>query len=181
MSSAGGWIRTPAARMLLWAALVLCLALGAGFVVVHRPLDQVPGPHATPLSDAAAVAQVVDAARQVVADARLRQATGGYTFMSCTGDDDPPYQVALYLTFALPENGSARYLADVADTMTAHGWAPSAAVEEHFGHKLSRDGVTAVLYRTRGDRHSATMRMYGECRATTDHRDDNPAWTEVRL
>jgi hypothetical protein len=50
---------------------------------------------------------------------------------------------------------------------------------EHFGQKLTRDGVTAIFYRSVNDVGFATMRLYGECRNTADHRNDNPVWTEV--
>jgi hypothetical protein len=49
---------------------------------------------------------------------------------------------------------------------------------KHFGEKLTKDGVTAIFYRNVAAGF-ATMRIYGECRNTTDHRSDNPAWIEV--
>ena len=45
---------------------------------------------------------------------------------------------------------------------------------EHFGQKLTKDGVTAIFYRSGNDTDFATMRLYGECRNTADHRNDNP-------
>ncbi|MDT5237514.1 MAG: hypothetical protein QOF47_3501, partial [Mycobacterium sp.] len=59
------------------------------------------------------------------------------------------------------------------------GWAPAASMGEHFGQKLTRDGVTAIFYRSVNDTNFATMRLYGECRITADHRNDNPVWAEV--
>ena len=51
---------------------------------------------------------------------------------------------------------------------------------EHFGKKLTKDGVTAIFYRNVDDTDCRQpMRLYGECRNTADHRNDNPVWTEV--
>jgi hypothetical protein len=174
------WIRSRQSTALLWAALTLCLLLGVAVVVVNEPVAQTPGLHAEPLTDEQAAAQVVDAARQIVAAAHLRQPAGGYAYFSCKNADEPPYQASLYLNFDLPQD-NWRYLDDVAAAMAAHGWVPAPTAAEHFGHKLTRAGVTSVLYRQDARADVATMRLYGECRNTTDHRADNPAWTEVRF
>lgn len=50
---------------------------------------------------------------------------------------------------------------------------------EHFGKKLTKDGVTSIFYRNLDDANFGTMRLYGECRNMGDHRNDNPAWTEL--
>ena len=65
--------------------------------------------------------------------------------------------------------------------MIARGWTDSPAMGEHFGKKLTRDGVTSVFYRDPTARDFATTRLYGQCRNAADHRDDDPAWTEVTL
>jgi hypothetical protein len=181
MNSGVGWIRTPAALALLWAALVMSLVLGAGIVAVSHRGPDVAGTHAEPLTNGSAVAQVVNSAKQIVDAARLQHATGGYAFVSCTNEEDPPYQVSLYMSFVLPQTGSAKYLSGVATTMIANGWTAAPVPGEHFGQKLTKDGVTSVFYRNLDDAGFATMRLYGECRNTADHRNDNPAWTEVSL
>ncbi len=181
MKSDGGWIRSRQSMALLWAALLVSLALGAGFVVVNHSAIEAPRLDGAPLTDDQAAAQVVDAARQIVAAAQLRGATGGYTFVSCANENEPPYQAALYMSFHLPQSDWARYLNEVASAMIADGWVDAPAKAEHFGRKLTRDGVTAVLQRNVDDTAFATMRLYGECRNTADHRNDNPAWTEVSL
>jgi hypothetical protein len=83
------------------------------------------------------------------------------------------------MNFRLPQSNSAKYLRDVAASLVAHGWAPAASTSEHFGQKLTRDGVTAIFYRSVDETDFATMRLYGECRNTADHRSDNPVWREV--
>jgi hypothetical protein len=65
--------------------------------------------------------------------------------------------------------------------MIVSGWVDAPAQAEHFGRKLTKGGVTAVLHSNLDDPTFATMRLYGECRNVEDHRNDNPAWTEVRL
>ena len=63
--------------------------------------------------------------------------------------------------------------------MAAHGWDEATSLGQHFGTKLTKDGVTVVAYRNPDDRKFGTMQLYGGCRNMTDHRHDNPAWTEV--
>ena len=175
----GERLRSPRYLALLWGALVVALVLGAGFLVlVHRgSTDQ----RADAMSDEQAVAQVVDSARQIVSAAGLQDATGGYTFMSCESESQPPYQAAFYLTFHLPHSDWARRLRDIESAMTAHGWSESEAMGEHFGQKLTKDGVTSVFYPNTDGKDFASMRLYGQCRNMSDHRADNPAWIDVTL
>jgi len=179
--NSGDWIRTRQSRALLWAALALSVVLGAALVVVDRQEADPADRHATFLTDDQAAEQVVASARQIVAAAQLQDATGGYTFVSCANENEPPYQAALYMSFGLPHSDWTRYLNEVASAMIVHGWADAPAKAEHFGRKLTSGGVTAVLQRSVDDTTFATVRLYGECRNTADHRNDNPAWTEVSL
>jgi hypothetical protein len=175
------WIRSPPAKALLWAALVLSLVFGATLVVVDRQEVHAADRIGAPLTDDQAAAQVVGSARQIVAAAHLQGATGGYTFVACAHENQAPYQAALYMSFPLPQADWMRYLDDVASAMIDVGWVKAPAQAEHFGRKLTNSGVTAVLGRNLDDSTYATMRLYGECRNTADHRNDNPAWTEVSL
>ena len=45
-----------------------------------------------PLSDAEAMAQVVEAARQMVRAAGLADVTGAFLFESCNDQSEPPYR-----------------------------------------------------------------------------------------
>ena len=181
MNGSGGWMRSPAALILLWAALAMSLVLGVGLLVVHHRTPELPGAHDGALTDAQAASQVVDSAKAIVAAARLQQATGGYMFVSCTNEKDPPFQATFYMNFVLPQNNSVHYLTDVASAMIADGWTDAPADGENFGQKLSKGGVTSVFYRNPSNRGYASMRLYGECRNTTDHHADDPVWTEVSL
>ena len=179
MNSRDGWLRSPRSVVLLLAALVTALVAGAGFVLDRNLRADAVILQGAPLTDAQAAGQVLASARQVVSMADLHDATGGYAFVSCKNENEPPYQAAVYMSFLLPQSNSVKYLRDVAASMVAHGWAPAASMGEHFGQKLTKDGVTAIFYRSVNDTKFATMRLYGECRNTADHRNDNPVWTEV--
>jgi hypothetical protein len=178
-SSSGDWLRSPRSVALMIAALAVSVLLGAGVLLIDHRAADAPELSGAPLTYAQAAAQVVDSAKQIVTVARLRGAAGGYMFVSCTNETDPPYQAAAYLTFLLPATNSVKYLRDVAAAMAARGWTAAPSMGEHFGHKLTKGGVTSIFYRNVNDAGFATMRLYGECRNTADHRDDNPAWTEV--
>jgi len=155
------------------------LAVAGGLLWVsnrHADAVRVQG---EPMTDAQAAGQVLESAKQIVSVAQLHDASGGYAFVSCQNANDPPYQVTAYMKFRLPQNNSVKYLRDVAASLVAHGWAPAASTEEHFGQKLTRDGVTAIFYRSVNETDFATMRLYGECRNTADHHSDNSVWREV--
>ncbi|WP_099041509.1 hypothetical protein [Mycobacterium neglectum] len=175
------WIRTPPTRRLLWAALVLSLVLGVVLVVVDRQEAGAADQVGVALTDEQAVEQVVGSARKIVAAARLRDAAGSYSFVPCETESGPPYQAALYMSFTLLQRDWVRYLNEVASAMIADGWTDAPTKAEHFGRKLTGGGVTAVLQRNLDVPGNATMRLYGECRNISDHRNDDPAWTEVSL
>jgi len=181
MSGDNDLLRHPAAKALLLAALLMSLALGAAFVVVNTPPSTDAGVlrDARPLTNDQARGQVVESARQIVTAARLRGVTGSYAFLSCTNAHDPPYQVALYMNFALPETNSIKRVREIASAMVASGWREAPSMGEHFGLKLTKDGVTSTFHENPHDARFGVMRLYGECRNTADHRNDNPAWRDV--
>src|ERR1700730_14900286 len=162
MNSRGGWLRSPRSLRILLAALMTALAVGAGIVVLRNPGADAVGLQGEPMTDAAAAGQVVAAAKQIVSMAQLQGATGGYAFVSCTNENEPPYQVAVYMNFHLPQSNSVTYLRDIAASMVAHGWARAPAIGEHFGQKLTRDGVTAIFYCGVDVTNLATIGLYGD-------------------
>ncbi len=175
------WLRSSAARALILSALVLSLVFGAGFLVINTPQgaeDALLG-DAAPISDEQATRQVVDAAKQIVDVARLRDVNGSSVFLSCTSLHDPPYQAAVYLNFGLPETNPAKRIREIAAAMLADGWQEAPSMGEHFGAKLTRYGVTSTFHQNPDDPRFGAMRIYGECRNTSDHRSDNPAFTDI--
>jgi hypothetical protein len=180
MNSRNGWLRGPRSVVpLLAAVLATALVVAAGLWWLSTPGPAAVHLQGEPMTDAQAAEQVLGSARQIVGVAALRDATGGYAFTSCESENKPPHQVVLYMNFRLPQSNSVKYLEGVATTMAAHGWAPSPTLGEHFGQKLTKDGVTAIFHRSEDDPNVATMRLYGECRITANHSNDNPVWTEV--
>ena len=179
MTTRLGWLRSPRFVVPLLAVLVTAIVVGATVLwLTDRAAEQLPL-QGDPLTDAQAAGQVVASAKQIVSIAQLHGATGGYAFMSCKNKNEPPYQVAFYLNFHLPQDDSVKYLRDVATAMAARGWSAAPAMGEDFGRKLTKDGVTAIFYGSNNDTGLATLRLYGQCRDTADHRNDNPVWTEV--
>jgi hypothetical protein len=152
-------LRSPWSMALLLAALVMSLVLGTAFLVINnRAADAVSDRGG--LTDAQAAAQIVDSAKQIVRVTQLREVAGGYAFVSCRNTSEPPYQVALYMNFRLPQGDSVKYLHDVAAAMTANGWAIAPSTAEHFGYKLTRDGVTSIFHRNLNDANSGNMRLW---------------------
>ena len=179
MNSRDGWLRSPRYVVLLLAALLTVLVTGAAFLSLRNLRADAVALHGAPMTDAQAAGQVVASAKQIVSLARLQDATGGYAFVSCKNENEPPYQATIDMSFRLPQSNSVKYLRDVGAAMVAHGWTPAPVMGEHFGQKLTKDGVTAIVYRSGDNTDFATQRLYGECRNTADHRNDNPVWREV--
>jgi hypothetical protein len=179
MNSRDGWLRSPRPVVLVLAALVAVIVVGAALLWISDRGAGVVHLQGEPMTDGQAAGQVLASAKQIVSVARLQDATGGYTFVSCQNANEPPYQAAVYMNFRLLQSNSVKYLRDIAAAMAAHGWNPAPTTDEHFGQKLTRDGITAIVYRSGNDTDFATMRLYGECRNTADHRNDNPVWREI--
>lgn len=179
------WAPPPWMVPTLAAALTMSLLLATAFLLVDHfrqsagPLDH----PAHPLTDRQAMAQVLEPAREIVAIAQLRGATGGYLLMSCRDSHDPPYQGAAWVDFRLPTGGTedARvYLQNMAEALVADGWTEGLPPNQHqFGHTLDKNGVIAIVYRNPDRPNFATMQIYGECRNTTDHAADQTGWTDI--
>src|SRR6478672_3325839 len=113
MNSRDGRLRSPRSVVLLLAALTTALSVVAGVLWLRdRGSDGVPL-QGEPMTDAQAAGQVVASAKQIVSTAQLHDAAGGYAFVSCKNENEPPYQVAIYMTFRLPQSNSVKYLRDI--------------------------------------------------------------------
>lgn len=178
------WLRSKGARPLLAATFAISLGLGGAFLAVDRlhstPGDAIGHP-ANPVSDEQSHAQAVGAAKHIVDVGKLHTTAAGYLLMSCVDRDDPPYQGAVYLTFAVPaESRADTYLPSVASALMSDGWAQGLPPGDHaFGKTLSKDGVNAVIYRHDNEPNLGVLRVYGECRNMTDHRSDATAWVDI--
>jgi hypothetical protein len=180
----GEWLRSPWARALIAAALMVSLLLDGAFLSVGRlhssPAGSLDHP-ADPVTDDQSEAQVVGPARQIVTVARLQKPTAGYLLMSCKNRDDPPYQGAIYMNFALPaEARDDTYFRNIAAAMVAHGWSEGLPPNQQlYGRTLHKDGVTAIVFRNSDDANVGIMRLYGQCRNVNDHRNDTTAWIDI--
>jgi hypothetical protein len=170
-----------AARALLLAALVMSLVLGVAFVVITTSKRDDVGAlgDAAPMTDEQSRDQVLNSAKQIVDVAQLEGVSGSYVFLSCTSLHDPPYQAAVYLNFGLPKTNSVKRIREIAVAMVAHGWQEAPSMGEHFGLKLTKAGVTSTFHENPDDARFGAMRIYGECRNTSDHRNDNPAFIDI--
>jgi hypothetical protein len=180
----GEWLRSKQVRALIAAALVVSLLLGGAFLLVDRfhstPSDALDHP-ANPVTDEQSRAQVVEPAKQIVTLTDLRTASAGYMLMSCKDRDDPPYQGAIYLTFALPPAARADvYFDTIAATLHAHGWTEGIPPNNHvFARTFSANAVTVTIYRDTDDPGLGVLRAYGQCRNINDHRNDPTAWVDI--
>lgn len=156
--------------------------LGVAVLAVDRvrPGPETIGARPTnPIDDHLATAQVVDATVEAIRVADLADPAGATALLSCRNADEPPYQAAVDMTFQLPRGNSVGYLRGVAEAMARSGWSESAVSGEHFGHVLTKAGVTASMHRNVERTDLATMRLHGQCRVTGDHRAAASVWTEI--
>ena len=178
------WLRSTQVRALIAAALTPSLLLSGAIVLMDRlhttPSDVLDHP-ANPVTDDQSEAQAVESARQIVTLTGLRTASAGYTWMSCKDRDDPPYQGAIYLTFALPAGARPEaYFPALAATLATHGWTEGLPPNDHvFARSLTKDAVTAIVYRETDAPSLGVLRVYGQCRNMNDHRTDSTAWIDV--
>lgn len=175
------WLRCGQIRALTGAVLTASLVLGGAFLAVSRLHPTPSDALGDPLDDNQSRAQVVASAQQVVALAQLHTSSAGYTLMSCKNQQEPPYQGAIYLTFALPATARGdQYFAGLAATLGGRGWREGLPPNNHpFARTLTRDGVTMVVYRHDDDPASGVARIYGQCRNTNDHRGDANSWVDI--
>ncbi len=186
MSDAGGSARSrsPAARLLLSVTVMTALIFGATFLTIHwlhsstAGVVEHPGPAAT---DEQTEAEVVEQAKDIVAITGLARPTANYLLVSCQNRDDPPYQGAVYLNFALPGDVTAdQYFRAAAASLVARGWKEGPVPNQHlFGRNLSKNGVSALLYPEADSTTRGVARIHGPCRNTTDHRSDSAAWVDI--
>ena len=184
MPSPGMSIRSRPAVLLIAAALTICLVLGGAFIALHRFRDlrgAAVEPPAHPLTDEQAKQQVLEPARLFVEVGVLEKVTATYILLSCKNKDEPPYQGAVYLNFALPAPAETpRYLAAITAALTERGWTEALPPSKHPGGRtLTKDGVTAAYYRNLDVAGRGALQIYGECRDVTDHRTDPTGWIDV--
>ncbi|OBK24187.1 hypothetical protein A5634_04110 [Mycobacterium asiaticum] len=148
---------------------------------LHSTAADAVNPSGPTVSDEQSKAQAVGSARLLAGDARLHTTTAGYMLMSCRDRDNPPYQGAVYLTFAVPPGTRAdAYLPEVTRTLTSAGWVEGLQPGGHaYSKSLTKGAVTAIIYRHDDDPNLGVLRLYGECRNMNDHRNDATAWVDI--
>jgi hypothetical protein len=127
-----------------------------------------------PLSDAEAMAQVVEAARQMVRAAGLADVTGAFLFESCNDQSEPPYRGRVDMSFSTPDGiVPEAFFEKVAATMVARGWFEGPPPGKcPFGVVVHTDTVMAVIGRACGPGSRGAVQLCGQCRNMTDHRSD---------
>lgn len=127
-----------------------------------------------PLTDEQAMAQVVEAARQIVRAARLQNITGGFLFESCNDQGAPPFRGRIDMSFAIPENADPdEHFTSICAAVVAAGWYEGPPAGKcPFGVAVHTETVMAVICRASGDIARGSVQVRGECRNMTDHRLD---------
>jgi hypothetical protein len=165
--------------LILAGSLVTLLTLGVLVVLTHRAFDRPPAATVAPLTDDQSRRQVVEVARQFAGP--LGSPSASYRLVSCSSEDQPPYQGVVYVTFDVPRVAeTAAYFDGIERAMTAAGWRKGEPPGRHPGGRtLAKDSMVAIYHRHRDLEGRGALQIYGECRNVTDHRLDNTGFVDV--
>lgn len=127
-----------------------------------------------PLSEEQTMAQVVDAARQIVRAAQLNDVTGEFLFEACNDQGRPPYRGRVDMSFAVPHDlEPEEHFRQIAAAMVRQGWTGGPpAGKRPFGVVVHTERVMAIIGRACVNSSRGSAQVCGECRDMTDHRDD---------
>jgi hypothetical protein len=143
---------------------------------------------AQPFSDEEARAQVIDLARQIAQLNNLPSLAAGLYFQSCNDQGDPPFQAILEMNFRLPTDTSTSdpagvdantYYDQIAKTMVAHGWTDGPLPGLHPAGTVIHNNAVMATIMSGPNAGWNKIRLDGECRDMTDHRNDPTGWVDV--
>ena len=159
--------------------MVAALALsGCDSLMPKVPQGDSSKPAMVPMPDQASIQQVIDPAKEFVVLNQLQDLTGTFGWVACGGQNEALYYGEVRLFFLLPKDiDQKQYIRKIAKMMVSHGWMDGPAEgDRSFGTLLHTNEVRAVV--TGGDsvdRETGKIRLSGECRNTTDHREHSTA------
>jgi hypothetical protein len=156
---------------------VLALA-GCASLRPNIPKEESSKPAIVPMPDQASIQQVIDPAKEFVVLNQLQDVTGSFGWVACGGQNEALYYGEVRLFFLLPKDiDEKQYIRQMAKMMVSHGWMDGPAQgDRSFGTLLHTNEVRAAI--TGGDavdRETGKIRLSGECRNTTDHREHSTA------
>lgn len=174
-------LRSRPAVWTLAGALLALLILGVAVVLTHRVYDRPAAESVVPLTDEQSRRQVVEVARQFASAGKLEAPTAEYLLVSCSSEDQPPYQGIVYMSFDVPRVAeTAAYFDEIQQAMAAAGWREGEPPGRHPGGRtLAKDGLVAIYHRHRDLAGRGELQIFGECRNVTDHRFDAPGFVDV--
>ena len=163
----------PKRRMVAAARNAVSVVLRGRDAMFQRP-PQASGPPVSPISDQQAMAQVVEAARQIVRAARLIDVTGGFLFESCNDQGRPPYRGRVDMSFAMPDGLEPdAHFKQIAATMADRGWiAGPPPGTRPVGVVIHTETVMAIIGLACGAMTRGSVQVCGQCGNMTDHRND---------
>ena len=164
----------------LACALIIGVSALAGCASLRPniPKQELSKQAIVPMPDQASIQQVIDPAKEFVVLNQLQDVTGSFGWVACGGQNEPRYYGEVRMFFLLPKDiDGKQYVRQIAKMMVSHGWMDGpAAADRSFGTLLHTNEVRAAI--TGGDsvyRETGKIRLSGECRNITDHREHSVA------
>jgi hypothetical protein len=149
-----------AAATTLAAALVATLISGCGAV---NPMKDQGGANTTDAEQSKA--QVVDAAKEIVAALKLPVDSAYFRRSSCNDQGDPPFQgsVRIWYPLAPSSEASDAQVAEWVRVLRTKGWTTPGPDFHTHATALSKNGVSVTFDRQGVGRKSNGIELLGEC------------------
>jgi hypothetical protein len=159
------------------AMAAMTLVSGCGAVT-----SMTNGGVSNPMSPEQSKAQVVDAAKDVVAILNLQVTNAYFWHSSCNDQGEAPFrgQVGINYPLAGSPAASDAEVAQMVQRLESQGWTGDSTFKTH-GTALSKNGVQVVFAPQNAATPNNGIDVYGECRDVTTTKDTKGSTEDVDL
>ncbi len=160
----------------MWALAKKCAATAAIFGVLLSGCAEV----LDPMTPAATRAEVIDAARGILATLHGQLTEARFRYESCNDQGEPPFRGLVQMSFWLPGTPHDQPVAprQVIQPLLAHGWSTDSDFLSH-SPTLRKDRINVILTVVPQPPAGVSLNSHagaevaGQCRDTFDHRTDD--------
>jgi hypothetical protein len=135
-----------------------------------------------PMTPEQSRAQVVDAARELVAALRLPVTRAVFSHDSCNDQGEAPFQGHVVITYPLGPSfeASDAAQADMVTKLQSQGWSTDSDAHTH-GMPLKKNGVKVTFWPQNAATPNNGIDLWGECRDVTTTKDTRGASQDITL
>jgi len=161
------------------AALTVVMAVVSGCGAVKSMTNQGVS---NPMTPEQSKAQVVDAARDLVAVLELPVIRAVFSHASCNDQGEAPFQGHVVITYPLAPSfeASDAAQADMVAKLQSQGWSTDSDAHTH-GTPLKKNGVQVTFWKQNAATPNNGIDLWGECRDVTTTKDTRGGTEDVTL